>query len=62
MNLVINKEQQGIKAILVALAIATVIYLLNTVSTVSSSYIKYNIPVSSVDTGYHPSFKKNNNW
>lgn len=62
MNLAINREQQSIKAILIALAIATVICLLTTASTVSSGYINYNIPVSSVDTGYYPNYKKNNNW
>ena len=62
MNLVINREQQSIKTILLALTIATVIYLLTTFSTVSSGYIKYNIPASSVDTGYYPNYKKNNNW
>lgn len=62
MNLVINQKQQNIKAMLLALAIVTALYWLTTVSTVPGSYIKYNIPATSVDTGYHPSYKNINNW
>lgn len=62
MNLVINQKQQNIKPMIVALVIATAAYLLTTVSTVPASYIKYNIPATSVDTGYHPSYKNINNW
>lgn len=62
MNLVINQKHQTIKAMLLALVVSTVLYLLTTVSTVPGSYIKYNIPATSVDTGYHPSYKNINNW
>lgn len=61
MNLVINQKQQTIKPMLVALVIATALYLLTTVSTVPAGYIKYNIPATSVDTGYHLGYKNINN-
>ena len=61
MNLVINQKQQTIKAIILALIITTALYLLTTVSTVPASHIKYNIPATSVDTGYHLGYKNINN-
>jgi len=63
MNLVIDQKQQTSKILLLVLAITTALYLLVTVSATNTvSYIKYNIPASSVDTGYHPGYKKVINW
>lgn len=59
MNLVINQKQQTSKVLFLVLAITTALYLLVTVSaTNTGGYIKYNVPASSIDTGYHPGYKR----